>query len=1259
MSMSTSASAGMSTSEAFRKEFDTYNGKHKGLNSRLLQYTNSHKALGDAIAAAHTLPSTEITTAVEKKKALDQLKLKLQELVTEYNTITFKTEENNADLEALKLSITTAIAAKTVAAAAAKKDKDAALAAVQGQIEELKKVIDTRNSDFKKERTSKNEYVVHMVQQVIQNKVVGIKNLLQGEHISQATKDMVDGINKDITVFKRDVKFESITNLFEGRHKEELEAIEKQIVALTQSRSGDIKGMQTALASNPLPLSTTLGDFIREADAFIGTLDTKLDELDAREKEVKAAIATDLKTFQEEEEKISEMKSKINAVVDSKEITAIIKSIDDKITDVESKYGIVKELPANATSLTKQLKITQYATSISGLNAELMTLDNAIHGLLLPFKSFDTIQQQLNDIQSARTSRGIDVPSSLSTQEKIQVFQDKRKEVNDKYKEHEEHHRKISEELIQSRSPLPLVPTPPSSDARSGTSAPRRLIRTAATTGRASPPQGWMVESPHVLKTMPIYNDDNPEEDPESEPVTPPPLLVGSRRNFLYVSHNTEPKTAYLVVVKKQRLDESNGGGGGNKNYHIQKGGAPPERLPEGIEIFPIDVDNPNFLDVMAGLLPPSVLLTVNPDGTGENPIITNIRRGRRPKEGLDALYQQIESELITDENQNPLTIGLRAVYYQNIIKLIRLLDFNLNPGKGTHENMYKKLRKFTDYKDGTFGVLDALFDATFKRNPISPRPNTPQDPPPKIDAVFNKKQIKKIVGWKSNIENTHFRMLFNIFSIKCPNGIKNTFLTDDEPLTQKNLGSKKPSYNQFRLNWIILLAFHTLYIGNTKSETVGELIKALYDAFLGWMATHKDTFDRMFRNTLVRQTPAQEYSEQVAKRINDINGNDPTLQPLVKAIKDELCKLQSNPVNPVNPVNHEDEYDEYENDPEYVPPEWGDSDYDYDSESSDYVAEVAKDLEGLSPAGFSPRPDGARTRGDRRNPKFSGPTTAYSQGTTSVLPPPGNPPSSDGTDNEGNASFRNVSSDVEDNQPPPQPTLRSNFLSRPQSTNTYRDKQPVSKGWIRKSDAAIQRPHKLPTIGLSSDSENESAEPFFDIYNNPASQGDVLRTPLLHPDRSTTPGKRAIPEGLKPPSAPPKPGAFNRQQRPSSTSSLDSTGALQGSANGSFSDRTTMPRRIQVHPEQDTPIMGIVNPEHLKANRDVYSKSGRTPKLVKTNKVAPIPSTLKRGGNGGSHKKRTRKHKKHISRHPTRRRRIAKPTPPEGHKYTRKHPRT
>jgi hypothetical protein len=43
----------------------------------------------------------------------------------------------------------------------------------------------------------------------------------------------------------------------------------------------------------------------------------------------------------------------------------------------------------------------------------------------------------------------------------------------------------------------------------------------------------------------------------------------------------------------------------------------------------------------------------------------------------------------------------------------------------------------------------------------------------------------------------------------------------------------------------------------------------------------------------------------------------------------------------------------------------------------------------------------------------------------------------------------------------------------------------------------------------------------------------------------------------------------------------------------------------------------------------------------------------------GGSHKKRTRKHKKHISRHPTRRRRIAKPTQSEGHKYTRKRSRT
>ena len=559
---------------------------------------------------------------------------------------------------------------------------------------------------------------------------------------------------------------------------------------------------------------------------------------------------------------------------------------------------------------------------------------------------------------------------------------------------------------------------------------------------------------------MPIPIDEEPDvvgADIASKPVTPPALMIGARRNFLYISHNTKPTTAYLVVVgKKPRLDNLPGGGGGNKNYHVQKGGALPETLPEGSEIFPINVDNPNFLDIMVSLLPPNELLKVSDDGTKENSIITEIRKsGRRPKGDLNALYGDIKGNLITDENQNPLTIGLRAVYYQNIIKLIRLLDNTLNPTFHVHEEMYKKLRKFMDFTYGTFGVLEALFDATFKHNLTSPRPNTPQDPPPKIDAVFNKEQIKQIVGWKRNKRNKrntnkHFDMLFDKFSIMCPppNGKKNTFLTDDTA-TQENLGSKKTSYNQFRLNWIILLAFHTLYMGNTKSKTVGELIKALYDAFLGWMATtpHKDTFGRMFSNGLV--TPDETYSTEVKKRINEINGDDPTLQPLVKAIKDKLCELQS---NPVNPVNHEGEYDDDANDPDYVPPPQGYKS-DSSSENPGDVAEMREELGLLSPGFSHDDADDAddadgRTRAGRRNQKSTKPV------------------------------LHRDGSDVEDNLPPPQPKLSEEYVT---------DNDTLFDVYMGNASAGGVKNN------WGSDSESDSVE----FIGDPAKLGNALRDSL------------------------------------------------------------------------------------------------------------------------------------------------------------------
>ena len=1233
--MSVAASPSPSPSPSLTDRFNEYKDIHTNLKTSSPYFINKLGGFRTKFDNTNNLPSTNLDDAVAKLKAFEDLETReLPGLTTSYIEIHGNITTNNAHLQELKVSIEAAIAAKKLAAAAAKAAQDASNAAqaqaladakktVQTHIDELKNLIDERNEAFEKELTSKNQQVLHMVGQVIPNKVVGIKGLLQGEYISQATRVMVEGIETDITGFKSKVDFERITKLFNDKNDSEIAAIQVQIGALTRAMDGDINDMQQALASNPLPLSATLGDFISAADAFKGTLDAKLTELDGAEAQVKTTIAADLKTFQEEEAKISELQLKIDAVVDSKEITEIKRSIDDKIEDVESKYGIVNDLPVTTPHLPKQIKTAGYATSISGLNAELMKLDNAINKLLVPFMSFDTIQQQLNDIQSARTLRGINAPLSLSIlNQKIQGFQDKRKEFIAKYNEHHDIHKRISEELKQSRSPSPP------SESRPTSAAPRRSI---VADPPPTPIKAWTEERTKE-PTTPEYDKIDAGEAPESENITPRAPIIGARRNFLHISHNTDPPTAYLVVVKKQRTGVSSQNGG-NKPYHIQKGGAgdpPPDKLPEGSEIFPIDidVDNPTFLGVMAGLIPPSVLLKVNDDGGGEHPIIQKIRTGKPLLGDHIALYDRIKRELITQENTNPLTIGLRAVYYQNIIELIRYLDKILStrphkrrerrpasasasasqpastsasssrpasassspsPPRGisplgirlgaasaaasvepplTCEDMYTRLRNFLNYTHGTYGVVAALFKKTFR---------TLIDNVIPIHIVDKKDEIKRIVGWEKNkTSNTNFKKLIDIFSKDCPP--RNEFLTRNNPT---NLGSSRYAYNQFRLNWIILLAFHTLYIKKTQPETVGELIKALYDAFLGWMTmtAHKDTTMRMFRNTLVSQTPSDAYSDEVEKQMNIAVG-DPTLQPLVKNIQDKLCELEKDK-NPVIEVLHGDEYDDEQNDQDYSPRS-DESDYGDDDKSA-YQEQALADLRKLSPSGLQP--------GARRRPQLSqfrqGPQTPRT-----VSPPLDNPL------NKAGSSSDDTDSEFEGNDKPPVSVLSEGDI----------DSQRQAQLLVQLQKMGVQGLGNIP--------------------------------PQANPDSQRT-----------------------RQ-------------TLRPGAVGKFHKRANEDVRPGGLP------WAVPNPQQQTSQPLLMSKLAQPPPKTRVDNLPPHPtpappsdrphgvsrsaSSIRRigdeyGKRGGNNKKRTRKHKKHTSisasRRPTRRRRRIPPT--EGHKYTRKRPRT
>lgn len=1248
----TGTSASASASEAFRTDFNTYNGIHEGLKDRLSQYTINYNALGKKMVRVNELLEGTIEKSVAKKKELDKLKLRLPAVVTEYNTISVHTEENNVKLKELKVLIQLA-----VAAAAAKATQDASTAAqaladareaIQTQIDALNALIQTRKTAFVDMIHQNQTKVNHIIDIVIPTNLKDIKQSLQAEHISQTTRDMVEGIETSIKTSIRD-KFQSISTQFDAKHKTEIEAINEQITEWTYVKNGnDIKTMLSANASMmTLSSSTILNDFTSAVDELVNT---ELRKLDTAKAEVEAAIAVDKDTAVKRD--IAVLLEHANQVKDS------VKPFVDKLVKAEKIEVTTPSLNANLGAI-----LGNAITTLEPFGRQVTEFNN----------QFEQMNQTMNESYKSSVNY-------LTLKETIDRLNELYKAQQSKY------------DILNDRytSYKPLVATPPP-DTRlssaaprrpaSATAAPRLPASATATTSqrRSTSADAAAAALPRQAFTdaqfKPIHytpSQDKEEEDyfigaadDKSKPVTPPAPIIGARRNFLYVSHNTEPKTAYLVVVKKPRVGESKGGGGGNKNYHIQKGGAPPpDVLPEDSEIFSIDTNNPNFLDVMAGFIPPSDLLQVSPDGTNENKIISNIRSsGRRPKGDLNELYNNIKNELITEENQNPLTIGLRAVYYQNIIKLIRLLDYNLRHEGMSYEDMYEKLRKFMDYTYGTFGVLDALYKDTFHQGSLAPPPLPPISPPgsppgsprlsPRdhlktIDSALKTKgrdakiAIKKIVGWTSSTENTNFNMLTKMFSKECthtgvPN-TPNTFLNDD-----KKLGSSPYSYHKFRLNWIILLAFHSYYNKQSTLETVGKLIASLYNAFLGWLATssYQDTFTRLFNKTL-QIDPTTKYSEifnkQLNASLNSENSSYKDVYTLVQNINKKMCELQDDRI-PAIDVEHLEEYNDEMNDPDYVP-DGNESDDSY-GDTSPRRRAVAAEARLLSP----PEEGLGRTRSkqlpsftDRRGPMTPrrGPMTPEELRQSERLPPP------DGDPNPDLDDFSDVEESAE------RPTVSSltlpggQSLGGPLSDRTGYPYERTRKSLFNLKQAGVRtgtipagpaRPSSSPSSSQSgSVSERLGA---VSTHHSRANR-DVEMTPGALPLAVIEQQQRSQPNVLTRPRKPLSVGLSYRP--PAAPTSTPAAPASTPAAPASTPAAPTSTSALKPNP-----------PSTVKPNFGRTSASSQ--KRLQ-------PDRPPKGG--GNNKKRTRKHKKHTSisasRRPTRRRRNP---PTEGQKYTRKRPRT
>jgi hypothetical protein len=162
--------------------------------------------------------------------------------------------------------------------------------------------------------------------------------------------------------------------------------------------------------------------------------------------------------------------------------------------------------------------------------------------------------------------------------------------------------------------------------------------------------------------------------------------------------------------------------------------------------------------------------------------------------------------------------------------------------------------------------------------------------------------------------------------------------------------------YYRFRLNWIILLAFHSLYINTSTPAIVGLLIDKMHEAFLGWMSREPNIFQQMFTppNHRIPKNSHIDYSNRVHDIIvREIQGQ-PLLFSTLKTIKDKLCDLEENMALDIEADVDEDD------DPDYVPSDDSGSD-DGSDDRSGSASSGTSTRDSLSSSDISPRHRGRR----------------------------------------------------------------------------------------------------------------------------------------------------------------------------------------------------------------------------------------------------------------------------------------------------------
>ena len=359
-----------------------------------------------------------------------------------------------------------------------------------------------------------------------------------------------------------------------------------------------------------------------------------------------------------------------------------------------------------------------------------------------------------------------------------------------------------------------------------------------------------------------------------------------------------EPETILEFVVNRPAA----AGKGGSirhrgKRHVLQRGG-----VGEGAPIvFRITELTPDVRTLLLNFEPLNQVLTPQ--------LFRDIIKDVTPMSIEDAAteYTKIKGALISSKNKETYfdILGQKVAWKTSIMKLMNFLD-STNPRPKVKNNagedipvksyseMYNDLWTFMDYNHGSIAKLREIFS-------VKKRSNITKTLESELIDTGDISDIRVRVGWVAPTINTLFDNLFKVFS-DCNNKVKGEQPKTSMFLTERT-SMKANNMYRFKLNWLILIAFHIYHTANPENPEnpenqrkllidICEFVKHLYYIFVGWMVTYEpDSLYGEFTNT-----PGGGDTYKVkTKKLITAESTDGSLTRLRQEIRKKLCDFGPN----------------------------------------------------------------------------------------------------------------------------------------------------------------------------------------------------------------------------------------------------------------------------------------------------------------------------------------------------------------------------